>query len=141
MTSAVISSSLPSPVAPLLETPSHFATIAPHIYRSRVFTQTAHPFLRTLQLRTILSLTPELPSRSLASFCSAQGIKFIHFGLDSWRCINDALSYGGGQAGARGPAGAVLGNWNPTNMSEELVKNGLEILLDRRSHPVLVMDT
>ncbi|SPO30094.1 related to OCA1 - putative protein tyrosine phosphatase [Ustilago trichophora] len=160
------------PTAPLVEPPSLFASVVPQIYRSATPTPANHSFLRTLQLKTILSLTAELPSPSLTAFCKKHGIKFLHFGLKRWG-NEDNFSSPFPFASSHQHTGATnddqdnlthldlsfLHSITPTSthtnntsyrssfssssptLTEELVKDSLQILLNSTYHPVLVTDT
>ncbi|SPO31258.1 related to OCA1 - putative protein tyrosine phosphatase [Ustilago trichophora] len=160
------------PTAPLVEPPSLFASVVPQIYRSATPTPANHSFLRTLQLKTILSLTAELPSPSLTAFCKKHGIRFLHFGLKRWG-TEDSLSAPSPHSTSHQHSGTTnddqdnlthldlsfLHSITPTSthtnntsynpafssssptLTEELVKDSLQILLDSSYHPVLVTDT
>lgn len=158
----------------MVEPPLLFASVAPQIYRSATPTPANHSFLRTLQLRTILSLTAELPSPSLTSFCKKHGIRFLHFGLKRWGTEEDYASL----ISSPSPPShssmnesteetdqldlSFLHSISPTThtatasytpffshstssssptLTEELVKDSLQILLTSSYHPVLVTDT
>ncbi|ORY89053.1 protein-tyrosine phosphatase [Leucosporidium creatinivorum] len=108
--------SAPSPFDP----PPHFSLIHPHLYRTSTFTSLHLPFLRPLQLRTVLSLGPELPSRALQSYFDneeGKGVRFVHLGAGR---------------------GREMGDWRPVR--EELIKEALEFVLEKRNMPCLVMD-
>lgn len=75
-------------------------------------------FLSTLGLRTIVSLTVEHPIRPLLAYARAAGVRFVHLGATLFQPLND---------------------WRP--ISDEVVKAALEIVLDVRSHPVLIIDS
>ncbi|CCF50320.1 conserved uncharacterized protein (N-terminal fragment), partial [Ustilago hordei] len=162
------------PTASLVEPPALFASVAPQIYRSATPIPSNHTFLRTLQLKTILSLTAELPSPSLTAFCKNNGIKFLHFGLKRWGS-EDFSSYSpslapttSDKSGDEGEEdtgsldlsflhtfkspSAPLHTSSPTTapfstssssptLTEGLVKDSLQILLNSSYHPVLVTDT
>ncbi|KAJ3398828.1 hypothetical protein HDV05_002295, partial [Chytridiales sp. JEL 0842] len=99
--------------------PEVFGIVEPTLYRSSTPDPTHYTYLRTLHLRTILLLSPEAPPRALLSFLEDSGIKIHHLGLNSWR---------GHQQG-----------WKP--VSEEMVKEGLQFVLNRENHPTMVMCT
>ncbi|CDU22483.1 related to OCA1-putative protein tyrosine phosphatase [Sporisorium scitamineum] len=149
------STSTPIPTASLVEPPALFASVAPQIYRSATPLPSNHSFLRTLQLRTILSLTAELPPPSLTAFCKKHGIKFLHFGLRRWGTPDlssslpstddtDALDlsflHTTTPATSSTPSTHSSSSSSQT-LTEELVKDSLQILLTSSYHPVLVTDT
>lgn len=109
------------PTAPLLHPPPLFAPVAPCIYRSSTPPPTSHLFLSTLHLQTILSLTSELPSTSLQSYARKHGITFIHIGPSSLLLSSHFSS--------------------STTTSSETLKDSIQLLLDKRNHPILVTET
>ncbi|KAI3481634.1 hypothetical protein L1887_55767 [Cichorium endivia] len=146
------------PTAALVEPPALFASVAPQIYRSATPAAANHSFVRTLKLRTILSLTAELPSPSLTAFCKKHGIRLLHFGLRRWgsqdisaRDKHLAAEDNGEETGLdlsflhsfKAPSAPSLAQYetaSPT-ITEELVKDSLQILLTASYHPILVTDT
>ncbi|KAN0060438.1 hypothetical protein ACQY0O_007768 [Thecaphora frezii] len=124
--------STPPATAPLLHPPPLFAPVAPCIYRSATPTPSSHAFLETLQLRTILSLTSELPSPTLSRFAKKHRIRFVHFGPSS-------SSLSSLPAPPSHLPGTTSGRLEI--LTTETLKDSLELLLDRRTHPVLVTDT
>ena len=130
----------PIPTAPLLDPPALFASVAPQIYRSATPTPHNHSFLRTLQLRTILSLTAELPSPSLTSFCRKHNIRFLHLGLKRWAPPPPPPS---SSSSSDVPDISFLHttSTSPSTLTEQLVKDSLQLVLNSSYHPVLVTDT
>ncbi|KAJ1916048.1 hypothetical protein IWQ60_008235 [Tieghemiomyces parasiticus] len=99
--------------------PEAYATVEEGIHRSSDIISAEHyPFLRNLRLRYILFLSPEVPSKATKKFAEEEDVKVVHLGLKTWQ--------------------PSLG-WKP--VSEELIKEGLELILDRSYHPILVMCT
>ncbi|SJX65582.1 related to OCA1-putative protein tyrosine phosphatase [Sporisorium reilianum f. sp. reilianum] len=139
--------SAPIPTAALVEPPALFASVAPQIYRSATPLPSNHSFLRTLQLRTILSLTAELPSPSLTAFCKKHSIRFLHFGLRRWGTSDLSSANLPPSAPTDDPPLdlSFLHTTSPatphTPLTEQLVKDSLQILLTSSYHPVLVTDT
>ncbi|PWY99334.1 hypothetical protein BCV70DRAFT_163006 [Testicularia cyperi] len=141
------------PTAPFVEPPALFASVAPRIYRSATPTTSSHAFLRSLNLTTILSLTAELPSASLQTFCRKQGIRFLHLGDRRWCTTLDASSdsnqYLLASSGppislsflhAHRPTHATTVNY-ASSLTEEMIKDSLQVILDSANHPILVTDT
>ncbi|KAJ1980222.1 hypothetical protein H4R33_005533 [Dimargaris cristalligena] len=103
----------------VLSPPDAFGTVEEGIYRSSdAITSDHYPFLRNLRLCHIVFLSTEVPSRAIQKFAAEEKINLIHLGLKAWQ--------------------ANLG-WKP--VSEELVKEGLELILNRNNIPVLLMCT
>lgn len=144
------------PTAALVEPPALFASVAPQIYRSATPAAANHSFVRTLKLRTILSLTAELPSPSLTAFCKKHSIRLLHFGLRRWGSQDISrenhppadvdeesgldLSFLHSFKAPSAPSLAQYETASPT-ITEELVKDSLQILLTASYHPILVTDT
>lgn len=141
-----MTSTLPSSI---YDPPPSFSLVHPGLYRSSVPTSAHFSFLTALHLTSIVSLGPELPSKALQSWAStprhhggntgnasiadhagtahatsngsttSTGIRFIHLG--NQRCIL-----------------AETRDWRP--VQDELIKDALEFILDKRNLPCLVMD-
>ncbi|KAK9451380.1 tyrosine phosphatase family-domain-containing protein [Limtongia smithiae] len=63
---------------PLLATPLRYGTVQPKVYRGLYPRKINLPYLRRLQLKTILSITPEPLIPEIQEFCREQGIQMIH---------------------------------------------------------------
>ncbi|KAJ2648449.1 hypothetical protein IWW40_003865 [Coemansia sp. RSA 1250] len=100
-----------------VQIPEAFALVEEGVYRcSGVLSSEQIKYLDTLSLKTVLILSVEGPSRALSQYMKSKGIRRIHLGMTRWQ--------------------ANLG-WKP--VSEELIKDALECLLDKRNHPLLVV--
>lgn len=102
---------------PLIVVPDKFSIVEVGVYRCASPTAPQIPFLHTLGLRTIISLTPEHPIKALLTFARSTGVDFMHIGTTLWRPMTD---------------------WKPVR--DEVVKSALEMILDTRYHPVLLLD-
>ncbi|WVN85139.1 uncharacterized protein L203_100281 [Cryptococcus depauperatus CBS 7841] len=103
----------------LVQPPALFSIIEPGVYRSASPTSAQVPFLAGLALKSIVSLTPEHPIKSLLQFTKTNNISFTHLGLTQWR-----------RPGT---------DWQPVRY--EIIKAALEsFVLDTRAHPVLLID-
>ncbi|ORZ31765.1 tyrosine phosphatase family-domain-containing protein [Catenaria anguillulae PL171] len=157
------------PPAPLT-IPDNFAQVEPGIYRSSLPSAASIPFLRTLALKTVLLLTPDLPSRAVAAWLDESCIQVIHLGA--------ARAWGGGLLmAAKAPDGSGTPPTHPgltplasaptslaplstasgvpaapstgtttgpptwRPVSEDLVKDALQHLLLPSAHPILVACT
>lgn len=98
--------------------PSAFGTVEPKIYRTNSLYPANFPFIKMLGLKTLIQLSPEVPIKAVTQFLEESSINFIHLGLKAWK--PDA-------------------SWKP--ITEELIKEALEIALDVNSHPVMVTCT
>ncbi|WVF69138.1 hypothetical protein IAT40_003912 [Kwoniella sp. CBS 6097] len=112
-------SSKSAPGPSLIQVPNLFSIVEPGVYRCASPTAAQVPYLGSLNLKTIVSLTPEHPIKPLLTFTRGTGVDFIHLGLTLWR-----------------PYGT---EWQPVR--QEVVKTTLEkYILDTRAHPVLLID-
>ncbi|ORX37308.1 protein-tyrosine phosphatase [Kockovaella imperatae] len=102
---------------PLIITPNLFGTVEPAVYRSASPTAAQVPFLASLSLKTIISLTAEHPIKPLLQFVKASNVNFVHLGVSLWFPLTD---------------------WKP--IRDEVVKAALEMILDTRNHPILLID-
>eukprot|EP01111_Echinosteliopsis_oligospora_P008346 TRINITY_DN2392_c0_g1_i1.p1 TRINITY_DN2392_c0_g1~~TRINITY_DN2392_c0_g1_i1.p1 ORF type:complete len:167 (+),score=30.23 TRINITY_DN2392_c0_g1_i1:244-744(+) len=71
-----------------------------------------------LGLKTVVWLSPEVPIKAVSQFFEENGINMIHLGLKAWKADT---------------------SWKP--VSEELIKDALEIVLNVDTHPVIVTCT
>ena len=101
-----------------VQPPERFGVIAPQLYRSSVFHPVNFTFLSQLRLKTILHLSPEVTLRAVENFIKESNIRLVHLGIKFWK-----PSHG----------------WRPT--SEELLKEAIELVLDVRNHPLMLMCT
>lgn len=102
----------------LLIPPEQFGIVEKGLYRSDMLHPSHFPFIKSLNIKIILVLSPEVPARSIMGFIEENKIKLIHLGIRVWKPI---LS------------------WRP--VSEELIKDGLELILNIKNHPILVLCT
>ncbi|KAJ1935823.1 hypothetical protein EC988_008370, partial [Linderina pennispora] len=87
------------------------------VYRcSGVLTQNQIKYLDTLNLKTVVILSVEGPSRLFAQYVRRRGIQKLHLGMTRWQ--------------------SNLG-WKP--VSEELIKEALQSVLDKKNHPLLIV--
>ncbi|KAJ1837507.1 hypothetical protein LPJ73_007376 [Coemansia sp. RSA 2703] len=100
-----------------VQVPEAFALVEEGVYRcSGVLTSEQIKYLDTLQLQTVLILSVEGTSRAFSQYMKKKGIRRVHLGMTRWQ--------------------SNLG-WKP--VSEELIKDGLECILDKRNHPLLIV--
>ncbi|KAI9837709.1 MAG: hypothetical protein M1819_006642 [Sarea resinae] len=58
--------------------PLRFAIVEPYLYRGSYPRPLNFPFLESLKLKTVISLTPEPPAENVAAWAESQGIRHIH---------------------------------------------------------------
>lgn len=96
--------------------PENYGIIEKNIYRCSTIQQNQFSIFKNI--KTVLLLSQEQPTKYLLNWISDHNINLFHLGLQIKLPVN---------------------SWRP--VSEELIKEGLEILLDDTLHPVLVMCT
>lgn len=137
------------------------------VYRSSQPNELSFPFLERLQLRTIIYLAPEEPHQKFLNFIDDQEIHFEHLttmgasglaggsgaaggmgnasGLGGMGGTGTSLGYGKHTGSGINNTGTALnigtggtGNaWDP--ISEEIVLEALELILNPRNHPLMIM--
>lgn len=124
-----------------LSPPLAFAHVCPYIFRCA--DPSSQPdsflFLDSLNLKSIILLSIEYPSKLLESFCTKHQIELHHFGIERrWPAPNPIA-----QVSAPTTNSLFLSphEINSFSVFESIVKDALELLLDIRNHPVLVTDT
>eukprot|EP00743_Colponemidia_sp_Colp-15_P012339 GILK01014014.1.p1 GENE.GILK01014014.1~~GILK01014014.1.p1 ORF type:complete len:245 (-),score=39.34 GILK01014014.1:214-903(-) len=98
--------------------PEAYGLVEPGIHRSNILHSINFPFISSLNLKTVLYLSSEGLPRAVQQFLEERHTKLIHLGLKAWK---PDLS------------------WKP--ISEELIKEGLEIVLNVTNHPVMILCT
>lgn len=106
----------------LLEPPVNFAMIEDGLYRSGLPTARSFGFVRRLQLRTILILSYEKPNPALLTFLRREGVQVVH--IDMYNKQKQT---------------SVNGMWKP--LSEQVIKETIELILNLSFYPILVVDT
>ncbi|ORY49869.1 putative tyrosine phosphatase family protein [Rhizoclosmatium globosum] len=95
--------------------PINFGCVEVDLYRSGQPNELNFPFLERLNLKTVVFLAPEEPNQRFLNFIDDQEIAFHHLGL-----LN-----------------ASANAWDP--ISEEVVLESLELILDPKNYPLMVM--
>ncbi|ORZ04255.1 protein-tyrosine phosphatase [Absidia repens] len=113
MNSSKLSSSLLNP-------PEQFGMVEPGIFRSEMLQPVHFPFIKQFGFQTVVMLSPELPNRVTTNLIEEGGIQLVHLGMATWKPTQPST-------------------WRP--VSEELIKEGLELILNVKTHPVLIMCT
>ncbi|KAI9281145.1 tyrosine phosphatase family-domain-containing protein, partial [Sporodiniella umbellata] len=106
--------------ANILCPPEQFGIVEPGIYRSDMIQQIHFTFLKQFGFKTLIMLSPELPNRVTNNFIEEGQINLVHVGMATWKPTQPST-------------------WRP--VSEELIKEGLELILDVETHPILIMCT
>eukprot|EP00026_Physarum_polycephalum_P015551 Phypoly_transcript_16261.p1 GENE.Phypoly_transcript_16261~~Phypoly_transcript_16261.p1 ORF type:complete len:193 (+),score=32.06 Phypoly_transcript_16261:117-695(+) len=98
--------------------PAAFGIIEPGIYRTNSLYPANFPYVKLLGLKTMVQLSPEVPIKAVTQFLEENNVKLIHLGLKAWKPDT---------------------TWKP--VTEELIKEALEIVLNSENHPVMVTCT
>ncbi|KAJ8659356.1 hypothetical protein O0I10_005071 [Lichtheimia ornata] len=104
----------------LLTPPEQFGIVEPGIYRSDMLQPLHFPFIKAINFKTVVMLSPEMPNRVTSNLMDECGMKLVHLGMATWKPTQPST-------------------WRP--VSEELIKEGLELILNKETHPVLIMCT
>lgn len=97
-------------------TPPHsYGIVENRLYRSCAFTSASFEFIDSLNLKSIIYVSPELPFPQLKEYCVSRDIRFVHKGLEVWRPRHTKV------------------------VRAELVKETLEFILDRDNYPTMIM--
>jgi len=96
--------------------PEKFGIVEAGVYRSNALYEINIPFLKQLEIKTVLYLSPDTPVRAIKAFFDENNINFIELGI---RALQPKLT------------------WKP--VSEELIKEGLEIVLNVTNHPIVII--
>ena len=65
----------PQPIA--VQPPERFGMVEEGVYRSNAITTTNFAFIQTLQLKTVLLLSPEMPLRAVTDFLKKQKVQLV----------------------------------------------------------------
>ena len=121
--------------------PEQFGIVEPGIYRSNMFDSSNFGFLKTLQLKSVILLSFELPTREIMQFMEENKIKLWHIGalvhgkgFSGSGHHNGRRYHGSGTDTARN-----ISSWRP--ISDEIVKETIEKMLDSAVHPVMICCT
>eukprot|EP00039_Didymoeca_costata_P012291 m.176308 g.176308 ORF g.176308 m.176308 type:complete len:202 (-) comp15442_c1_seq4:5537-6142(-) len=104
----------------LVHVPLKFCMVQDGVYRSEFPTRAVMPFLRKLNLKTVVLLSPDRLLKEVAQVFESQKAKVVHLGIRTW-CA----------------AVGHTADWEP--LSVEIVKEALEIVLNVDHHPVLLL--
>jgi protein tyrosine/serine phosphatase len=97
-------------------TPDYYGIVEKGIYRCATIQQ--NTFFKNI--KTVLLLSPESPTKALLNWIKDNDIELIHLGLDHLAKFSS-------------------NSWRP--VPEELIKEGLQVLLNVDMHPCLIMCT
>lgn len=102
----------------MLTPPEAFGCVEDGVYRCTSVDALSAQFLQTLGIRTVISLNPEKPSKLFRTVAQEKTVQLIHLGLRPWR---------------------PSGDWMV--LSADLIQDSLTYTLDKRNHPILILDS
>ncbi|CAH2059696.1 unnamed protein product [Thlaspi arvense] len=125
--------------------PLNFAMVDNGIFRSGFPDSANFSFLKTLGLRSIISLCPEAYPENNMQFLKSNGIRLFQFGIKGYKCLpgleNEVWlhlwnskhqkegSYTNGNSKTSEPF---------VNISDHKIREALKVLLDEKNHPLLI---
>lgn len=102
----------------MLTPPDSFGCVEEGIYRCATIEPINAQFLYTLNLRMILTLNPYKPSKLDRNLSQSNNIELVHIGMQPWRSTSEWLM-----------------------LSKDIIQDTLIYLLDKRNHPLLLIDS
>jgi len=102
---------------PTLYPPARFGVVENGVLRSAVIGPINFLYVKQLRLKTVLRLSPEVPNKYITAFYEENGVKLIHLGLKALERRTETN----------------------TLLTEEVVKEALEIILDTSYHPLMLV--
>ncbi|CAO3648645.1 unnamed protein product [Cunninghamella blakesleeana] len=119
--SSTANTTVSTSTTPVLFTPpEQFGIVEKGIYRSDMLQPIHFPFIKQFGIKTIVMLSPEIPHRLSINLIEENNIELIQLGMATWKPTQPST-------------------WRP--ISEELIKEGLELILNVHTHPILIMCT
>jgi len=97
--------------------PDQYGLVESQVYRSAFLTPASFDFIKLLNLRTVVNLSQEVPVRAVLTFFQENEITLENVGLQVWTRLEDA------------------------SISQELIKEALQLVLDAKRSPLLVMSS
>ena len=97
--------------------PDQFGLVESQVYRSAFLTPASFDFINLLNLRTVVNLSQEVPVRAVLSFFQENHIALENVGLQVWTRLEYAP------------------------ITQELIKEALQHVLDVSRHPLLLMSS
>ncbi|CAN6803949.1 hypothetical protein HID58_062783 [Brassica napus] len=123
--------------------PLNFAMVDNGIFRSGFPDSTNFSFLKTLGLRSIISLCPEAYPENNMQFLKFNGIKLFQFGIKGSKCLPGLENEVWLHLRKHQKEGSYTnGNSKTTepfvNISDYKIREALKVLLDEKNHPLLI---
>ncbi|KAJ0240177.1 Tyrosine-protein phosphatase DSP2 [Hirschfeldia incana] len=128
-----------------LTPPLNFAMVDNGIFRSGFPGSANFSFLKTLGLRSIISLCPEAYPENNMQFLKSNGIKLFQFGIKGYKCPpglenevwlhlwNSKHQKEGSYTNANSKTSEPF-----VNISDHKIREALKVLVDEKNHPLLI---
>ncbi|CAN6825983.1 hypothetical protein Bca4012_029709 [Brassica carinata] len=125
--------------------PLNFAMVDNGIFRSGFPDVSNFSFLKTLGLRSIISLCPEAYPENNMQFLKSNGIKLFQFGIKGYKCPpglenevwlhlwNSKCQKEGSYTNANSKTSEPF-----VNIPDHKIREALKVLLDEKNHPLLI---
>lgn len=101
-----------------MEIPYEYRIIESRLYSARTAPEFSYPFIKSLELNTIVLLDPAAPSQSLREFVQSENINLVHLIPETWRPSHESSQH------------------HQTWIS---ISEGLKYCFDKRNYPLLII--
>lgn len=114
-------------------TPLHYNTVQPNLYRGSYPREINFSFLKTLQLKNIVSLTPNPLDETVQHFCNENNIKMIHIECNTKKNLNKIKDKNKSSKEVK-----VKRKKKPVPIDYNVVIKTITFLVDKRNYPVYI---
>lgn len=101
-----------------MEIPDEFSIVEAGLFSARVISECSFPFIRSLNLKTIVLLDPGAPSQSTVDFVESENINLVHLIPETWRSSHES---------------------SQQHQTWTTISEGLKYCLDERHYPLMVV--
>lgn len=114
-------------------TPLHYNTVQPNLYRGSYPREINFSFLRTLQLKNIVSLTPNPLDEVVQQFCNENNIKMVHIECNTKKNKNKNKDKNKDSKEVK-----IKRKKKPVPIDYNVVIKTITFLVDKRNYPVYI---
>ena len=114
-------------------TPIHYNTVQPNLYRGSYPREINFSFLRTLQLKNIVSLTPNPLDEVVQQFCNENNIKMVHIECNTKKNKNKNKDKNKDSKEVK-----IKRKKKPVPIDYNVVIKTITFLVDKRNYPVYI---
>ncbi|KAL0481936.1 tyrosine-protein phosphatase [Acrasis kona] len=108
--------------------PEAFGLVENGVYRSSLPDEQHFSYIKTLNLKTILFLSQEVPVKSMQTYVTNEKIKLINLGLNLHHHPN-TLQRG------------IMDSSSWRHCRDEMIQEALSIILNKETHPIMIVCT